>query len=187
VVATGLERHPAFLTATGTPDAPTQLIALTPLPTSAQAAVPFSPPPGIQVSDQYGNAVIGSGLTVTATLLPGSGTLQGDPTVPIDVNAVARFTDLSIQGPVGTYTLAFAGPSLPTISTDVQLQAGQSKALAILTPPPGTARSGVLLTQQPVLELRDASGNPVQQSGVLVTATSCFGRWRADGYHHGPQ
>jgi len=169
--AAGLERHPFVLTATGIPDAPTQLIALGPLPTSAQAAVPISPPPGIQVSDQYGNPVGGGAVTVTAALVAGNGALQGDDTVPSDVSGVARFTDLSITGRVGTYTLAFTGPSLPTISTNVQLLAGQPKALAILTPPPGAAQSGVMLTPQPVLQLRDASGNPVQLSGVVVTVT----------------
>src|SRR5213076_3276736 len=34
-----------------------------------------------------------------------------------------------------------------------------------------TARSGVLLAQQPVVQLQDANGNPVSQSGVVVTAT----------------
>src|SRR3989441_591568 len=32
-------------------------------------------------------------------------------------------------------------------------------------------RSGVAFAQQPVVQLRDGSGNPVSQSGVLVTAT----------------
>src|SRR2546425_868410 len=39
------------------------------------------------------------------------------------------------------------------------------------SPPSATAQSGVALAQQPVVQLQDASGNPVSQSGVLVTAT----------------
>src|SRR5205814_10313691 len=40
------------------------------------------------------------------------------------------------------------------------------------TPPSATARSGAPLAQQPVVQLQDANGNPVSQSGVLVTATA---------------
>src|SRR5207302_10263935 len=38
--------------------------------------------------------------------------------------------------------------------------------------PSATARSGAPLAQQPVVQLQDANGNPVSQSGVLVTATA---------------
>src|SRR5207244_4634986 len=34
-----------------------------------------------------------------------------------------------------------------------------------------TTQSGVALAQQPVLQLQDANGNPVSQSGVVVTPT----------------
>ena len=174
-VATGLEQYPVVLTATGVPDSPAQLIESTPVPDTAQDAVPFTPQPGIQVIDQYGNVVTGSGASVTATLVAGNGTLQGTATIPTSANGVAGFTDLSILGPVGTYTLAFNGPSLPTISADLNLVAGEPTSLVLLTPPPGTARSGVPLTPQPVLQLRDRSDNPVPLDAVVVTATIASG------------
>src|SRR5204863_9362177 len=48
--------------------------------------------------------------------------------------------------------------------------AAAASKLALTTPPSSTARSGVLLAQQPVVQLQDANGNPVSQS-VVVTAT----------------
>ncbi|MEP7327020.1 MAG: Ig-like domain-containing protein [Gemmatimonadota bacterium] len=169
--AAGLERHPITLTATGTPDAPALLTEVVPLPPTVQDAKLFSPQPGIEVTDQFGNVVSGSGLSITATLVAGNGALLGTATVPVDVDGIAHFTDLSLVGPIGTYTVAFNGPSLPTISSDVNLVPGSPEALAFQVQPPGAAQSGVMLTQQPVLQLRDASNNPVAQSGVPVSVT----------------
>src|SRR5439155_20909022 len=43
--------------------------------------------------------------------------------------------------------------------------------LVLTTAPSSTARSGVPLAQQPVVQLQDANGNAVNQAGVVVTAT----------------
>src|SRR5207247_6370000 len=43
--------------------------------------------------------------------------------------------------------------------------------VAFTTAPSSTGQSGVALAQQPVLQLQDGNGNPVSQSGVVVTAT----------------
>src|SRR5207249_7787986 len=49
--------------------------------------------------------------------------------------------------------------------------AGAATRLVLTTPPSATAQSGAPLVQQPVVQLQDANGNPVSQSGVVVTAT----------------
>src|SRR3989442_9877474 len=49
--------------------------------------------------------------------------------------------------------------------------AGAAGRLAFTTAPSSAAQSGVALAQQPVLQLQDGNGNPVSQSGVVVTAT----------------
>lgn len=48
-------------------------------------------------------------------------------------------------------------------------------ALVVSTQPSPAAQSGVPLTRQPVVELRNARGEPVAQAGVLVTATVASG------------
>jgi alpha-tubulin suppressor-like RCC1 family protein len=45
----------------------------------------------------------------------------------------------------------------------------RATVLAIVTPPPSTARSGILLDAAPVVELRDESGVPVAEAGVAVS------------------
>src|SRR5207248_8271869 len=49
--------------------------------------------------------------------------------------------------------------------------AGAATRLVITTPPSSSAQSGAPLAPQPVVQLQDANGNPVNQGGVVVTAT----------------
>src|SRR2546426_535014 len=66
----------------------------------------------------------------------------------------------------------FTAPGLTeVVSGTITITAGAATQLTLTTPPSATAQSGVALAQQPVVQLQDASGNPVSQSGVLVTAT----------------
>src|SRR5207248_1391265 len=47
--------------------------------------------------------------------------------------------------------------------------------LTVTTEPSSTAQSGVAFAQQPVIQLRDASGNPVNKGEVRVTAAVAMG------------
>src|SRR2546422_3754550 len=50
-----------------------------------------------------------------------------------------------------------------------------TRMLSRSTEPSSSAQSGAPLAQQPVLQLQDANGNPVSQSGVTVTAVVASG------------
>src|SRR5207248_2184484 len=84
---------------------------------------------------------------------------------------VATFTNLAITGTAGDRTLSFSatGPTGDNSAT-VTLTAGTATQLTVTTEPSSTAQSGVPFAQQPVIQIRDASGNPVSQAGVTVTA-----------------
>src|SRR5205814_450493 len=75
---------------------------------------------------------------------------------------------------VHTLTLPDALPICAT-STTVTITAGTATQLSITTQPSATAQSGVAFAQQPVVQLRDASGNAVSQAGVTVTAAIATG------------
>src|SRR5204863_316202 len=62
-----------------------------------------------------------------------------------------------------------------TTSGTVTLTAGTATQLTITTQPSTTAQSGVAFAQQPVVQLRDASGNAVSQAQVTVTAAIATG------------
>jgi PKD repeat protein len=57
------------------------------------------------------------------------------------------------------------------VSFDAIATPGSPASLTIVTQPSASARNGIRLGRQPVIQLRDAAGNPVAQSGVLVSAS----------------
>src|SRR5256885_9962959 len=54
---------------------------------------------------------------------------------------------------------------------------------SLVTPPSDTARSGIALARQPVVQLQDAAGNPVSGAGTQVTAAIATGGPALSGGH----
>jgi hypothetical protein len=66
--------------------------------------------------------------------------------------------------------LRFSATGLaPVNSGTIQLSAGAAFRLAVAAQP-STARSGFVFNPQPLIGLEDSVGNPVSQSGIVVTA-----------------
>src|SRR5205823_1518085 len=154
----------------------TQLSITTQPSSSAQSGAAFAQQPVIQVRDASGNPVSQVGVTVTAAIATGGGTLGGTLTAATNASGVASFTNLAITGAAGDRTLSFSATGLTGVtSTAVTITAGTATQLSITTQPSSTAQSGVAFAQQPVVQLRDASGNAVSQAGVTVTAAIATG------------
>ena len=144
---------------------------------TATSSVALSPQPLIQVQDANGNAVSQSGISVTAAVASGGGTLSGTATVATNANGTATFTNLAIIGS-GPQTLRFTAIGLTSVTSStvtVSVPPPVASKLAITTQPGATATSGATLSPQPVVQLQDASGNAVSQSGVPVTAVVLSG------------
>jgi uncharacterized protein YjdB len=62
-----------------------------------------------------------------------------------------------------------------TVTYSASGQGPAASRVGITTQPSTTAQSGAAFAQQPVLQLRDSSNNPVSQSGVAVTAAVASG------------
>jgi adhesin/invasin len=105
----------------------------------------------------------------------GGGTVTSNqvPTGP-DGRAAVRRTLGPTAGVQTTVANAGNVPGSPITFTSTAL-AGQTTTLALVTQPASTAQSGVPLTRQPRLQLRDALGNSVAQGGVGVTAELASG------------
>jgi hypothetical protein len=143
---------------------------------SAQSGVAFAVQPQVRVVDGSGNAVGAAGIVVTAALASGPGTLGGTLTATTDVSGLATFTNLAVTGSSGTYTIRFTAPGLTqVVSGIIGVGAGVATQLTITTQPAAAAQSGIALTTQPVIQLRDGSNNPVAQAGVAVTAAIATG------------
>src|SRR6185503_7037436 len=88
---------------------------------------------------------------------------------------VATFSGLGLSGTVGTYSLSFAASGLTGVtSSSISLAPGNPAQLTITVQPAG-ASSGSAFTQQPVIQVRDAQGNAVSQSGIGVVASILSG------------
>jgi hypothetical protein len=137
---------------------------------------PFGAQPSVQLRDVNGNLVAQSGVTVSAVLTGGSGTLNGTASV-VTVNGVATFTNLGITGLVGNYSLTFSASGLTgATSNAIALAAGAATQVTFTVDPGGqTTNNGQALNPQPVLQLRDPQGNAVTTAGVAVSASRATG------------
>src|SRR2546425_279423 len=167
---------PTSGTITITAGAATQLTVTTEPSATAQSGVPFAQQPVVQLQDGSGNAVNQAGVTITAAIATGGGTLGGTLTATTNGSGAASFTNLAISGTAGAGArpVSAAGISRGTPGP-VNRGAGAATQLTVTTEPSGTAQSGVAFAQQPVIQVRDASGNAVSQAGVTVTAAIATG------------
>ncbi len=125
----------------------------------------------VGVADADGNPV--SGATVQWRVLTGGGTVEpSSSTTGADGQARARWT---LGGTAGTNTLEASVADVGSVTFEATATAGEASALAIRTQPSASARVGVPFDRQPVIQLRDASGNAVARSGVPVTAAVASG------------
>ena len=164
----GLTGTPITFTSTATVGPASKIIVTTEPTSSVANAVQFPTQPVVQVQDAGGNNVGPAGRTITATLvIPGGATLNGDRTKQTDANGQAVYTDLSITGPLGTYTIQFASGGLTSAtSTSIAVTVGAPSAGAsVVTANPTSVAAGDPSTI--TVTVNDAGGNPV--SGVNVT------------------
>ncbi len=167
---------PVTFTATATAGAATQLAIATQPSTTAQSGIALGAQPVLQLRDAFGNDVAQAGVSVTAAIASGGGALGGTATVATNAAGQAVFAGLSITGTVGDRTLSFSAAGLTgATSNPISVTAGAASQLVVTTQPSSTAQNGAALGTQPVVRLRDASGNEVAQAGVSVTAAIATG------------
>jgi len=139
-------------------------------PTASGTA--FATQPVIQLEDQNGNPTPQAGVRVTASVSSGPNGSLENASATTDASGQAAFSGLTVMGLVGNYTLSFSAPSLVGVtSAPFAITAGAPAKLAVTTAPSALARSRFAIVIQPVLEVQDASGNPIRQAGTQVDAS----------------
>lgn len=174
-VADGLNGSPVTFSATGTPGGASALAIVT-QPAGAVSGVALTTQPVVEIQDSAGNRVTTATDEVTAEIANGTGALSGTVSVTA-VDGVATFTNLAITGN-GAHRLRFrtASPALAvTSSSFVVGDAVPAQTQLALTTQPGGAVSGVVLTTQPVIEVRDVNGLRVTTATDAVTAAIATG------------
>jgi len=161
-----------FVTFTASVTAPATAVVIEATPSSGVSGVTLNPPLTLRVVDAFGDPVIEIGRTVTARLVEGSGTLQGD-TIQDAPSGSAIFQNLRIAGS-GPHRIAFVSSALTPDTSAVINVAQQVGQLVVQTLPAG-AQSGVPFATQPVIELRDNAGLLMATSGDTVVASAVHG------------
>ncbi len=136
---------------------------------SATVGAAVATRPAVLVSDQSGNPV--SGVTITFAVTGGGGSLTAF-TPASNAAGIATVGSWTLGTTAGANSITASGAGLagsPLTFTATGTPAAASQ-LTISTQPSTTATNGVALVQQPVIQLQDAFGNAVSQSGVVVTA-----------------
>ncbi|HEV7365951.1 MAG TPA: Ig-like domain-containing protein, partial [Gemmatimonadales bacterium] len=139
---------------------------------TAQNTLPLPQQPAVQVVDRNGNPVPQAGVEITASIAAGpNGALQHE-TAATDAGGLATFSGLILTGTVGNYSLSFSAQGLAGVmSNPIALGVGPAAQLGFAVTPPATARSRVPLAPQPVIQVQDASGNPVAQPNIAIVAS----------------
>jgi len=164
---------PVRFTATALPGAAGRLRVSAQPSSPTQSGAPFAQQPVIQVADANGNPTAQPGVVVTAAISSGPTGSLANATATTDAAGQAAFSDLAVTGVAGNYTLSFSAPGLAGAnSTPFAITVGTAARLAFAIKPSTNARSRSPLVIQPVLQVQDASGNPIRQAGVQVTASA---------------
>ncbi len=129
----------------------------------AQLAAPLR----VKVTDANGNPVENVAVTWTAN----TGGSVGATSTGTDAAGIAEVTRTLGLTP-GTYTTTAEVEGLDgsPITFTSTATVGPAAKLAIVTQPSSSGQSGVPLETQPVIQLQDAFGNNVAQSGRAITA-----------------
>ncbi len=172
----GLE-EPVTFTSTGLP---VRLVITSELPAIAVSGEPLSPQPTIRLENLDGTPVAREGVTVTAAIFSGGGSLSGTPSATSDANGEVAFTDLAISGEPGARVLIFAAKDYaPATTSPIALGVGAPASIELVAGDDQTATVGEAVPIDPAVVVRDAGGNPL--SGIPVTFTVTGGGGRVSG------
>ena len=118
----------------------------------------------VRATDGFGN--VSAGTNVTWSITSGGGTL-GEHSVATNANGEAQAV-LTAPNEVGQVRVTASLSTGPSATFTITAAAGAPTALAIVNPPSPSTPSGVVLSSQPSIGLRDQFGNTVSRSGVPV-------------------
>lgn len=169
----GLEGSPITFTAIAAVGSAGKLVVEQQPSSSASSGTPFERQPRVQIQDANGNNVLGAGRAISAEIAsgPAGATLSGSATVSTNAGGMAVFTNLSITGPAGAYTLNFTGANLTgATSSSITLAAGAATRLAFTLQPSNTV-AGAAIAPPPRVAIQDALGQTVTSANNEITIT----------------
>ncbi|HSK18950.1 MAG TPA: invasin domain 3-containing protein [Longimicrobiales bacterium] len=125
----------------------------------------------VRVTDT--NAAPVANVAVTFVVTSGGGSLGSGAPVFTNGSGIALSPRWTLGAAAGLNTVRATAAGLPGDSVVFTATATQGAAtrLAMTTEPSASALNGSVFQRQPVVQVRDAGGNAVNQAGIAVTAT----------------
>jgi adhesin/invasin len=153
---------PVTFIASVAPAAPARLALIFPPQVQVKSSAPLRPDyPIVQLQDAHGNLVNQSGVVVSVAVASGDEAYLSQPTAETFAGA-AHFSGLEIVGLPGARTLRFSSPGLePVVSGEISVISGPPTRIEAISQYEGQRDSVGSLVQAPVVQLKDADGNPV--------------------------
>ena len=125
----------------------------------------------VQVLDAGDNPV--GGVPVTWTVESGGGSVS-PPSAATGADGHAS-TAWTLGPAIGSQRVEASAPGAGSVQFSATATAGAPSTLGLVVQPSASAQVGVPFERQPVVQVRDAAGNPVQAPGVTVTAAIASG------------
>jgi hypothetical protein len=159
----GATGSPITFTATASQGASPRLAMVTQPSDTTESGVVLTRQPRVRLETATGAPVALSGISITAAIASGGGTLSGTTTVQTDAAGEAQFTDLVLSGSNGTRTLIFAAPNYtPAVSSTIEIiTPGPSAQFTTAHVPNGKPFKWTTIT----ITTRDGSGNLMTRGG----------------------
>ncbi len=151
---------------------PPELSLLTQPSGSATPGVPFGRQPEVQLRNGDGSPQ--AGVTVTAEIESGGGSLAGTPGGTTDANGRVAYTDLAINGAPGSYTLRFTAAGVTPVSSDAVVLSRATTTASIISDDPDPSEENQAVTV--AFSVTSDAGTPV--GSVTVSSDdglSCTG------------
>lgn len=140
---------------------------------SGAAGTPVRVLPAVRLADQFGNPVPHHQVSFAVT--GGGGTVQGGSALT-DSLGIAVVGGWTLGPAEGAHTLSATAAGLAGgVTFQATATSPVPSQLTILTQPSATVTSGVLLTQQPVVQIANSSGDAIPQAGIQITASVATG------------
>jgi adhesin/invasin len=167
----------AEFTATATAGTPSQIRIVSGNNQTAQAGTALPAPLVVQVLDDVGTPV--SGATVSWSVASGGGSVS-PASAQTDAEGRAA-TSWTLGPPTGGQRVEASSSGAGSVRFDAAATVGAPAVLGIRRQPSPAVQLGVPFNRQPEIQVRDAAGNPVQVSGVSITAAIASGPGQLGG------
>ena len=150
--------------------APARIAILSGDDQTAVAGSPVDSALAVRVTDASDAPV--ANVAVTFVVTSGGGSLASGAPVFTNGSGIALSPRWTLGAAAGLNTVRATAAGLPNDSVIFTATATQGAAtrLAITTQPSASALNGSVFQRQPVVQVRDAGGNAVNQAGIAVTA-----------------